>query len=56
MKKPGKNEDQPEMHGSPKKAPKDRGDKALSPCMRELIVSFGVDDSDHASAADASSH
>jgi hypothetical protein len=53
MKEPRKNERDPATQGSTEETRNDRGDGAMSPSIRQLILSFGVADSDPPWDADA---
>lgn len=53
MKEPRKSEDDLGMHRSTEQASNDRSDGAMSPSMRELILSFGGADPDRTWDADA---
>jgi hypothetical protein len=53
MKEPEKNETNPTTHGSTKESRSDRGEGEMSPSIRQLILSFGVGDSDPTWDADA---
>jgi hypothetical protein len=53
MKEPEKNEIDPTTHGSTKESRNDRGEGEMSPSIRQLILSFGVGDSDPTWDADA---